>query len=138
MAAFWEAMLKAVELTSDEAKLGELYGELSWESTMRGAMWKVAPDDAIARGWMTQALEFALPDSRSHGYALTAKAMREDDVSAADRAVAIAERLDDVELLSFGLFVHSAIAEGRPTRRCLRVGGTAARLAHRQRSRPSH
>ena len=83
--AFWEAMLKAVELTSDEAKLGELYGELSWESTMRGAMWKVAPDDAIARGWMTQALDFALPDSRSHGYALTAKAMREDDVSAADR-----------------------------------------------------
>jgi class 3 adenylate cyclase len=110
--AFWEAMLKAVELTSDAAELGELYAELSWESTMRGAMWKVAPDDAIALGWITQALELAPPDSRPYGYALTAKAMREDDVSAADRAVAIAERLDDVELLSFGLFVHFAIAQG--------------------------
>jgi class 3 adenylate cyclase len=110
--AFWEAMLKAVELSSDAAKLGELYGELSWESTMRGAMWKVAPDDAIALGWIKQALELAPPDSRPYGYALTAKAMREDDTSAAGRAVAIAARLDDVELLSFGLFVHSAIAQG--------------------------
>ncbi|HSC49812.1 MAG TPA: adenylate/guanylate cyclase domain-containing protein [Gaiellaceae bacterium] len=109
--AFWEAMLKAVESTSEAAALGELYGELSWESTMRGAMWKVAPDDAIAQGWITRALELAPPDSRPYAYALTAKAMREDDVPAADRAVAVAERLDDVELLSFALFTHFAIAQ---------------------------
>jgi class 3 adenylate cyclase/tetratricopeptide (TPR) repeat protein len=110
--AFWEAMLKAVELTSDATRLGELYGELSWESTMRGAMWKVAPDDAIAQGWITHALELAPPNSRQQGYALAAKGMREDDVPAADQAVAIAERLDDVELLSFALFVRSAVAQG--------------------------
>jgi hypothetical protein len=110
--AFWGAMLKAVELTSDAPKLGELYGELSWESTMRGAMWKIAPDDAVALGWIGQALELAPPDSLPYGYALSAKAMREDDVSAADGAVAIAERLDDVELLSFALFVHSVLAQG--------------------------
>jgi class 3 adenylate cyclase len=109
--AFWESMLRAVELTSDAAKLGELYAELSWESTMRGAMWKVAPDDAIAQGWITQALELAPPDSRSYAYALTAKALREDDVSAAERAIAIAERLDDAELLSFGLYAQFAIAQ---------------------------
>jgi class 3 adenylate cyclase len=110
--AFWEAMLTAVELTSDAVELGELYGELSWESTMRGAMWKVAPDDAIAEGWITQALELARADSRPYGYALTAKAMREDDVPAVERAIEIAERLDDVELLSFALFTQFAIAQG--------------------------
>jgi class 3 adenylate cyclase len=109
--AFWEAMLKAVELTSDSVELGELYAELSWESTMRGAMWKVAPDDALARGWMTKALELVPPDSRPYAYALTAQAMREDDVSAAERAIAIAEHLDDVELLSFGLFAQFANAQ---------------------------
>jgi class 3 adenylate cyclase len=110
--AFWRAMLKGVELTSDAAELGELYGELAWESTMRGAMWKVAPDGAIAQEWITRALELAAPGSRPHAYALAAKAMREDDVSAADQAIAIAERLDDVELHSFCLFTRAAIAQG--------------------------
>jgi class 3 adenylate cyclase/tetratricopeptide (TPR) repeat protein len=109
--AFCDAMLRAIELSSDTAELGELYAELCWESTLRGAMWKVAPDDAVAERWLTQALELATPDSRPYAHALTAKAMREDDVSAADGAVAIAERLDDVELLSFALFVHAAIAQ---------------------------
>jgi class 3 adenylate cyclase/tetratricopeptide (TPR) repeat protein len=109
--AFWNAMLKAVELTAEPVGLGELYAELAWESTMRGAMWKVAPDDAIADGWVTQALELAAPQSRAYGYVLTAKAFREDDVSAADEAIAIAERLEDVELLSFALFAQFAIAQ---------------------------
>ncbi len=109
--AFWEAMLKAVELTSEPKELGELYGELAWESTMRGAMWKVAPDDAVAQDWIEQALRLAPPDSRAFGYALMAKAMREDDLPAAQRAVAIAEVLGDLELLSFGLFAHAGLAQ---------------------------
>ncbi len=109
--AFWKAMLNAVELASDSATLGELYGELAFESTMRGAMWKVAPDDALAVGWIRQSLELASPDSRPYAYALTAKALHDDDVPAAERAIAIAERLDDVELLSFGLYAQFAIAQ---------------------------
>ena len=62
---YWEAMLEAVQLTSDPAILGEIYGELAFESTMRGAMWKQAPDDALVVGWIGQALELAAPDSRS-------------------------------------------------------------------------
>jgi hypothetical protein len=42
---------------------------------------------------------------------LTAKALREDDISAANEAIAIAERLDDLELLSFALFTQFAIAQ---------------------------
>jgi len=110
-AAFWESMEKALELTADQAERGELYAELAFESAMRGAMWKVAPDWAIVLEWIGQALEHTPPDSRSYAYGLLGKSMLEDDISAAERAVALAERLDDVELLSFGLFAHSVNAQ---------------------------
>ena len=89
-------MQKTLDLTADPGELGELYAELSFESTMRGAMWKVAPDWAIVVGWIRQTLEHAPPDSRPYAYGLVAKAMLEDDIPAAELAIAIAERLDDV------------------------------------------
>jgi tetratricopeptide (TPR) repeat protein len=110
-AAFWESMQKTLELMADLAERGELYAELSFESTMRGAMWKVAPDWAMVSGWIGEALEHAPPDSRSYAYGLVGKSMLEDDIPAAERAIAIAERLDDVELLSFALSAHSANAQ---------------------------
>ena len=108
--AFWESMQKTLELTAGEPERGELYAELSFESTMRGAMWKAAPDWTLVASWVRQALEHAPPDSRSHAYGLLGKSMLEDDIPAAERAIAIAERLDDVELLSFALFAHSGNA----------------------------
>jgi hypothetical protein len=110
-AAFWQSMLEAIELTSDPARLGELYAELAFESVERGAMWKVAPDVAVTRGWMTQAFELAPPESRSHAHVLLAKTLLEDDIPSAEHAIAIAERLDDVELLSFGLGAHAATSQ---------------------------
>jgi len=109
--AFWESMQKTLELTAGEPERGELFAELSFESTMRGAMWKVAPDWSIVSGWIEQALEHAAPDSRPYAYGLVGKSMLEDDIPAAERAIAIAERLDDVELLSFGLSAHAAVAQ---------------------------
>lgn len=109
--AFWKAMLSAIDLASDSAELASLYGELAFESTMRGAMWKVAPDDALLAGWMKKALELAPPDSRAHAHALTAKSLLEDDIPAAERAILIAEQLDDVTLLSFGLDARFANAQ---------------------------
>src|SRR5205823_12687967 len=88
--AFWKAMLNAIELAADDVKLGELYSELAFESTMRGAMWKVAPDDALLSSWISESLKLALPDSRAYGYGLAAKALMEDDVAAADLAIATA------------------------------------------------
>src|SRR5207244_3480092 len=108
--AYWEAMSKAVDLTSKPESLAELYGELAFETTMRGAMWKRHPDDELILGWIGKALELAAPESRAFAHASIAKGMREDDVSETERAIAIAERLDDVELLSFGLFTLFAIA----------------------------
>jgi hypothetical protein len=78
---------------------------------MSGAMWKAAPDHALVQGWIAQALELAPSNSRPHAYALTAKAMYDDDVSAAEQAVAVAERLDDVKLLSFAVYAQFALAQ---------------------------
>jgi class 3 adenylate cyclase len=108
--AYWDAMSKAVELTSDTESLGELYGELAFESSMRGAMWKRHPDDEVVAGWLGRALELAAPESRALAYASITKGMLEDDVPATERAISIGERIDDVELLSFGLFTRFAIA----------------------------
>jgi class 3 adenylate cyclase len=108
--AYWAAMLKAIDLTSKPRSLAELYGDLAFESTMRGAMWKRPPDDELVSGWIGKALELAAPESRAFAYASIAKGMREDDVPETERAISIAERLDDVELLSFGLSTLFAIA----------------------------
>jgi hypothetical protein len=90
--------------------LADLYGELAFESTMRGAMWKREPGDELLMAWSDKGLELAAPDSRAFGYASLVKAMMEDDVPATERAISIAERLDNIELLSFGLFTRFGIA----------------------------
>ena len=48
--AYWESMLKAIDLTSEPEPLAELYGELAFESTMRGAMWKREPGTELIDG----------------------------------------------------------------------------------------
>ena len=114
MAAFWEAMLKAVELTSDPAKLGELYAELSFESTSGARCGRSRPTRRSSR-----AGSHRHSSSPSGQPLVRVYADCEGDArrrrSAADQAIAIAERLDDVELLSFGLWVTRRSLRARPT-----------------------
>ena len=63
--AMWPAMHKAIELTHDREKLAELYGELAFESSMRGGMWKTPLDPELVKGWLERTLELAEPGSRS-------------------------------------------------------------------------
>ena len=109
--AFWEAMLRAIDAPAgDRQTLAELYGELGLVTTMRGAMWKCFPEDELVGGWVDRALELAEPGSRALAKAELAQANRVDDVEAADRAIGIAQRLDDVELLSYGYHIRAGIA----------------------------
>ncbi len=108
--AYWDAMLQAIEVAEDRETLAELYGELAFETVMRGGMWKRLPDVELVRGWGERALELAEPGSRACANAELTRGMQTDDVEATDRAIATAERLDDLELLSYGYFVRSAIA----------------------------
>ncbi|HCO02087.1 MAG TPA: hypothetical protein DIT48_01745, partial [Actinobacteria bacterium] len=108
--AFWEALQRALELTADDAMRAEIYSELAFESTFRGAMWKREPDHALAETWREQALALAAPGSRPLAKALLAKGMIEDDTETVDRALAIAESLHDLELVSRAYASRSGIA----------------------------
>ena len=58
--AMWPAMEKAIELTEGTEALAELYGELTFESIMRGGMWKRPLEHGPGR-------ELARPSARARG-----------------------------------------------------------------------
>ena len=108
--AMWPAMEKAIELTERTEVLAELYAELSFESTMRGGMWKRPLDHGLVESWLARALELADAGGAAHAKALVAKSMWEDDAEAAEQAVPLAERLDDPVLLSYAYWARSGAA----------------------------
>ena len=78
-------------------------------------MWVQQPDWSLVDGWIQQALELAGEGSLAEAKALTALAMINDDESAARSALAIAERLGDLELRCTSLTIVSDIALGPRT-----------------------
>jgi class 3 adenylate cyclase/tetratricopeptide (TPR) repeat protein len=108
--AMWPAMEKAIELTEGTDALAELYAELTFESIMRGGMWKRPLDHALVESWLTQALELADPASAARAKVLVTKAMWEDAVEPAEQAVALAERIGDPVLLSYACWARSGMA----------------------------
>jgi len=108
--AFWAAMLKAIDLTAEPIVLGELYAELAFESTMRGAMWRKHPDHTLVDSWLDRALELAASGSRAHAKGLVTKALFTDDIEIADQAIAIAGRLRDAEVTSYAYWARSGAA----------------------------
>ena len=108
--AMWPAMHRAIELTDDREKLAELYGELAFESSMRGGMWKTPLDPELVKAWLERTLELAAPGSRSRARALVTKSLCEDDAEFAEEAIAIGERLGDADLASYAYFARSNVA----------------------------
>jgi DNA-binding SARP family transcriptional activator len=100
---FWTAMLQAVTLCEDQRLSAEVYSELAFESSLRGAMWRRAPSHELVEGWLESALELAEPDSAALARGLVTRALRDDDAEAGNRALAIAERLGDPDLQSYAL-----------------------------------
>ncbi len=108
--AMWPAMERAIELTEGAQELAELYAELTFESTMRGGMWKRPLDHDLVETWLARSLELADAGSAAQARGLVAKATWEDDAEAAEQAVALAERLDDPVLLSYAYWARSGAA----------------------------
>jgi class 3 adenylate cyclase/tetratricopeptide (TPR) repeat protein len=108
--AMWPAMEKAIELTEGREALAGLYAELTFESVMRGGMWKRPLDHGLVESWLARALELADAAGAAQARALVTKAMWEDDAETAEQAVAIAERLDDPVLLSYAYWARSGAA----------------------------
>ena len=108
--AMWPAMEKAIELTEGSEALAELYAELTFESTMRGGMWKRPLEHGLVESWLARALELADAGGAAQASALVTKSCWEDDAELAEQAVALAERLDDPVLLSYAYWARSGAA----------------------------
>jgi class 3 adenylate cyclase len=108
--AMWLAMQRAIELTEGTEALAELYAELTFESTMRGGMWKRPLEHGLVEGWLARALELAEAGSAAQARALVIKARWEDDAELAEQAVGLAERIEDPVLLSYAYWARSGAA----------------------------
>ena len=100
--AFWTAMLNAVERTTDDRARGRLFSDLAFATESRPGMWKQRPDRELVKGWIDRALTSAAPESPAQARALIALALwdAQGGVESARRALGLAERLGDPELVS--------------------------------------
>ena len=108
--AMWPAMEKAIELTEGTEALAELYAELTFESTMRGGMWKRPLVDDLVESWLARALDLADAGGAAQARAFVTKSRWEDDAELAEQAIALAQGLDDPVLLSYAYWARSGAA----------------------------
>jgi class 3 adenylate cyclase len=106
-AGCWEAMQKALDIGGPSA---EVYAEVALESVQRMGMWVREPDWSLVGQWARQALELAEEGSLIQGKALLALSMVTDDIALTRSALAIAERLGDLELRCQSLTTLSQFA----------------------------
>ena len=104
---FWEAMQQALDIGGPSA---EVYADLALQSNQRAGMWVQQPDWSLVDGWIQQALELAEEGSLTQGNAFAARAMGYDDEPAARSALAVAERLGNLELRCTSLSILSDTA----------------------------
>jgi class 3 adenylate cyclase len=100
--AFWQAMQKAIALSSERQTRAELYSLLASETTVRLGMWRTRPDRQMVKGWVDEALKLTRDGTPARVRALVALAAW-DSASGrqpAQEAVALAERLGNPELLA--------------------------------------
>ncbi len=113
--AFWTAMQRSLEATSDPLTSAEVYADLAIQTSMRSGMWKRKPDAQLVEGWIEKTLELAEPGSSALAKALLARVNEEPEGSegSARQALEIAEALGDIELRSFGFDALSVVAMAR-------------------------
>jgi class 3 adenylate cyclase len=94
-AGCWEAMQKALDIGGPSA---EVYADVALESVQRLGMWVQEPDWSLVERWARQGVELAEEGSLTQGKALLALSMETDELPYVHSALAIAERLGDLEL----------------------------------------
>jgi class 3 adenylate cyclase len=99
---FWRAMQKALDIAGPSA---DVYADLALQTIVRAGMWVQQPDWALVERWARQALKLAEEGSLTQGKALAALSGVNGDEAAGRSAMAIAERLGDLELRCISLFL---------------------------------
>jgi AAA ATPase domain/Adenylate and Guanylate cyclase catalytic domain len=109
---FWQAMQQALDIGGPSA---EVYADLALGTLQRAGMWVKQPDPewTLVGGWIQKALELAQEGSLAQGNALAARADIDSDEAAARSALAIAERLGDLDLRCTALSTLSVTALAR-------------------------
>jgi class 3 adenylate cyclase len=113
---FWKAMLRGLDLHAlDTGAEAEAYSLLAFQTAIRSGMWLEKPDLAPLPGWIERALDLAAPDSRARTQALLARSHTTVSETDAVAASALADKLGDAELRSYGLGARasSAAVQGR-------------------------
>jgi class 3 adenylate cyclase/tetratricopeptide (TPR) repeat protein len=98
--AFWTAILKAIELSSQPETTADLYSDLALETAGRPGMWKRRPERALVKSWVDRALRLTKDGSPGRVKALIALAAvdPEHGTEPAREAMRLAERIGDPEL----------------------------------------
>jgi class 3 adenylate cyclase/tetratricopeptide (TPR) repeat protein len=101
--AFLVAMERSLKVCSSPVICAETYGELAFQSSLRGGMWRKRPEAEVVNGWVDRALESSGRDSATRAKALIARCiwMRKGTADLAHEAMEVAERLGDRELLVY-------------------------------------
>jgi len=107
----WSAMLRAVELYSDQQRQGAAFAELAMETVSRYGMMDM-PDRDLVTSWIDHALALAEVNSAAHAQALIARTIwfPADAQSSAAEAVAAAEQMGDPALRSRAYCARAAVA----------------------------
>jgi class 3 adenylate cyclase len=120
--AFWDAIHKAMEKTTDPATVGDLYAELAYETAIRSGMWRRRPGKELVDGWIERALAETDRDTPGRARALIALASWNPLAGreASLEATQVAEKLGDPELRSMAWgargivsFAHGEFDHGR-------------------------
>jgi tetratricopeptide (TPR) repeat protein len=61
--AFWDAIQRALDRTTDPRRQADLYTLLTCETAGRAGMWRTMPGRDLVEGWVRRAVELSEPDS---------------------------------------------------------------------------
>ena len=101
--AFLAAMQSSIDASSDPDLAAETYGELAFQSALRGGMWRRLPEPGLVDGWVDRALESSEATGVTRAKALIARSiwLSRPGPEVAQEAMELAERLGDRELLAY-------------------------------------
>jgi class 3 adenylate cyclase len=102
--AFVASMQHSIELADDPAERAATYGELAFQTASRSGMWPRRPARELLELWTSRAIASAEPGSDVHVKALLSRAywtLDDNDIEQSIEASTLAERLGNVELLSY-------------------------------------
>jgi class 3 adenylate cyclase len=107
------ALLRALDGPLDDTERADTYALLSFQASLRSAMWSIRLNRGLIEEWSARALELAAPDSDARVRAILARSNVEPESASEEEleeALRLAESMGSVELRSYALSARSVAA----------------------------